>query len=254
MGPRIVALSFMRHGERRVGTDKAQGRLSMEGIFGGWTAGSELEEMQEVVSGDERLLWVGKPVGGIRFLPGDLLMIPFSLMWGGFAFFWEYMVLTSGAPFFMALWGVPFVLVGAYMIAGRFVLDAFSRSRTFYGVTDRRAIIVKTWPSRNVQSILLSTLTELDLKGGSGGSEGRGTITFGSAPFGSAFTGAFSVSGWPGTTRYAAPSFVLVPEARHVYDLIRRAQAEAMQNMQGAAGAYGWAGTEDSAGAQTRGF
>jgi len=54
-------------------------------------------------------------------------MIPFSLMWGGFlVLFGEFQgrELQGGALVLSILWGVPFVLVGLYMIVGRFFYEA----------------------------------------------------------------------------------------------------------------------------------
>src|SRR3954463_10734812 len=101
---------------------------------------SESTLAQHLDSG-ERLLWSGQPRSGIRLRPQDAYLIPFSLVWGGFAIFWEFMAVTqsSKAPrpvgTVFPLFGLPFVLVGLYMIFGRFFFDARSRERTFYGVT-----------------------------------------------------------------------------------------------------------------------
>lgn len=87
----------------------------------------------------ESVLWRGRPMEGKIFSKYDILMIPFSIMWGGFAIFWELIVILSGNLFF-ALWGIPFVLVGLYMMAGRFFWQEYRKKRTFYAITDQRVL------------------------------------------------------------------------------------------------------------------
>lgn len=145
-------------------------------------------------------------------------MIPFSLLWGGFAIFWEATVITSGAPLFFMLWGTPFVLVGLYMIFGRFFVDAKQRERTFYGVTDQRIIIVSGLTSRKVKSLNLRMLSDVSL---SEKSDRSGTITFGPGNPMSWWQGGMP---WPGTPQ-AASTCEMVPESKTVYEKIREAQS-----------------------------
>ena len=89
----------------------------------------------------ERLLWAGRPDPQVRFAPVDAFLVPFSIRWGGFAVFWEVGVVTSGAPPFFMLWGIPFVLAGLYFIIGRFVYKKRKKMRTAYGITAGRVIV-----------------------------------------------------------------------------------------------------------------
>jgi hypothetical protein len=89
----------------------------------------------------ERLLWTGQPDPKVRFTGADAFLVPFSILWGGFAIFWEFMAATTAKQPFFVLWGVPFVLVGLYFIFGRFIYKKRRKLRTTYGLTDRRAIV-----------------------------------------------------------------------------------------------------------------
>src|SRR3954468_4100943 len=90
---------------------------------------------------DERILWSGQPRQGLTLRAGDVLMIPFSLFWCGFAVFWEWSVLHSGAPGLFALWGLPFIGMGIYLVVGRFFAESWQRARTYYAVTSERVLI-----------------------------------------------------------------------------------------------------------------
>jgi hypothetical protein len=180
------------------------------------------DQLSPYLDKGERLLWCGQPRGGVRLRPQDALMIPFSLLWGGFAIFWEYMVLhipaKSPGPvgIMFPLFGIPFVTMGLYIIFGRFFVDAKIRAHTYYGVTGERIIILSGLFSQQMKSLQLRALPEVTL---SSRSDGSGNIAFGSV----SFRGNFMPAGaWPGAGRYAPPSFDLIENAREVYDIMRK--------------------------------
>ena len=174
--------------------------------------------LQPELGRSERLLWAGRPGQGILFRPSDIFLIPFSLMWGGFAIFWETAVITMGAPFFFMLWGIPFVLVGLHLIFGRFIFDAWARSRTWCGVSNERILIRAGGISSRLTTLNLASLSEVSM---TEKSDGRGTLTLGpAAPAG------FNIQkrGWPGAGSNQSPSFEAIGNARQVLDVIRDAQ------------------------------
>lgn len=92
----------------------------------------------------EYILWEGAPVGGVRLQKSDAFMIPFSVLWCGFAIFWTVSNIQSPAiPWFFTLFGLVFVGVGFYITVGRFFTQAHRWERLSYAVTDKRVILLE---------------------------------------------------------------------------------------------------------------
>jgi len=180
--------------------------------------------IQKELDSDERLLWAGMPKQGAIFKGTDVFMIPFSLLWGGFAIFWEYMALTmvpkaqnasDGFALIFPLFGIPFVVIGLYMIFGRFIYDSKKRQKTFYGLTDQRAIIVSGVFSKSVKSLNLKTISDVSL---SEKENGYGSIVFGQE---NQMMSLFMGGGFPGMGSSTTPKFELIENAKHVYKQLR---------------------------------
>jgi hypothetical protein len=183
------------------------------------------QPFQRYLSAGERILWSGQPKQGIAFSRSDLLAIPFSLMWGGFAIFWNYEVWTSlpdkgtADDWFFKLWGLPFLAVGLYLIAGRFFYDAWVRNHSHYAVTNDRVLILRTSPtpkliSRDIQSLPMFELTEHR--------DGTGTIAFDSEGLGYSMFGQKRRFGMWAPAASANARFFGIDDPRRVYELIRR--------------------------------
>ncbi len=176
-------------------------------------SGGEMLPAADVILPGERLLWTGAPPRGLRLRQIDALLIPFSLLWGGFAIVWESVAIGGHAPWFFRLWGIPFVLVGLYLILVRFFVDAYLRARTSYAVTDRAAygVRINAFPAvrRYSGSALDSVIFEPK-------ASGIGTIRFAAMP--SIFSmGSRGWTVWNGAT---LDCFDSIPDARRVYELV----------------------------------
>lgn len=163
----------------------------------------------------ETLLWSGQPLQGWVLESSDWFLVPFSLAWGGFAIFWNAAVWLGGSPLFFKLFGLPFLFVGLFLIAGRFIVDRRNRARTHYAVTDQR-LLISEGNGAKIRSFPIDALPAFEMSEEGGG---QGSIRFGPRPI-SAQMGmeARGFSGWPGVV--SAPEFFRIDNVRQVYELI----------------------------------
>jgi len=163
---------------------------------------------------DETVRWTGEPPTGLLWRTSDFALVPFSLMWGGFALFWESMVISSGAPLVMMLFGVPFVLIGLYLIAGRFVWDANVRARTRYAVTDRAAYVVVSGIGGSMRRYAGAALGEVQVERKD---DGSGTLRFG--------PNSMARSQWYSSRNALTPqnAFEAIRDVDRAYDAVRAA-------------------------------
>jgi hypothetical protein len=169
----------------------------------------------------ERVLWTGQPKQGLALSGRDTLLIPFSLLWGGFAIFWNVGVWSfagggQGPGWFFRLWGMPFLVVGLYLIFGRFFHDSAIRRRLFYAVTDQRILVLRGVRSPKLISLDLDRLPKLEL---TEHRDGTGTIEFEGGN--SLWSGNRNGWGYWAPALSAAIQFFRIDNPRRVYELIR---------------------------------
>ncbi|MBF4607746.1 hypothetical protein [Curtobacterium sp. VKM Ac-1393] len=105
---------------------------------------------REQLRPDEHLYWAGTSDPAKLFTARDGFLVPFSILWCGFAVFWTITATRGGAPFFFPLFGSVFVLMGLHLVFGRFIVKRHRKRTTVYAVTSRRALIITPRGSREV--------------------------------------------------------------------------------------------------------
>ena len=176
-------------------------------------------ELKPHLESEEKLLWTGQPKKGIIFQTADIFLIPFSIVWFAFAIFWTIGTTSAGAPFFFTIFGLLFVFIGLIFVFGRFIIDAIKREHTYYGITQNRIIIKSGVFNKNIKSINIRTLSDIELNERN---NGMGTISFGPKnPF---YFWGEGMTWWPGMK--SNPSLQLIPNVRKVYNQIIKLQNE----------------------------
>ncbi|GHJ43593.1 hypothetical protein Cs7R123_09350 [Catellatospora sp. TT07R-123] len=175
----------------------------------------------------EQVLWQGSPIRHRLVWPPDALLIPFSIVWCGFAVFMEASAVADGAPGFFAIWGAMFVAVGGYLVVGRFVVRAVVSRRIRFAVTEHRVIVIGGLTGGRAESTYLDALPPPVI---SERPDGSGTLAFGAMPsIGDMFSGAMSRrQSWRMWSPHpsATPLLADVPDVRRARDLIAHAQLQ----------------------------
>lgn len=141
----------------------------------------------------ERMMWAEKPDVSASFYLSFGIWL-FAIPWTAFALFWETMVAgpvvlhalgyeVGGARpqgsmgqtmlWVMALFGIPFIAVGFYMLASPFI-GLWQGKRTLYVLTNRRLAIVQGEKTIKLQSILPRDIVTMTRKERS---DGRGSLS-----------------------------------------------------------------------------
>ena len=87
----------------------------------------------------ERVIWNGKPVRKAFILPG-LASVPFGIIFLVFSLFILWTTTSNGAPSFVYLFSLPFVLAAIAVMFAPFIFQLMRYNNTEYMITDKRII------------------------------------------------------------------------------------------------------------------
>lgn len=160
-----------------------------------------------ILDQDEHVLWQGRPSGRVRVHwdnPMEVAILVFHL---GFSVFWMVMASQAGGIFWM--FGLIFFGNAIYQLAIKHYVKAYRMKDTHYTLTNKRAFIAKTLPTKTLDSYPITADTPLKLE------EGRDQNIY------------FATKSQSGKTKKARLGFEQIDDARHVYGLMRDIQKDA---------------------------
>lgn len=174
-------------------------------------------KFQQELQQGERILWTGQPDPNIFFTKGDLFLIPFSLLWGGGMMFAVLPGLFTGnqLDFPFGFFPLIFVFVGAYITVGRFIFKYLRKKKTYYAVTNHRALMLTELFGRNLQAINIKTVSAVNK---SSNSQGTGSIVFGELSQQASMYSNMGMDLFSGNV----PAFFDIHNVDHVYTTLGR--------------------------------
>jgi len=130
----------------------------------------------DLISG-ENILWSGRPGLSILSSKGIIFIILFGIFWLGFSLFWVITAYLGSGMLLFPLFGLPFVIIGIFLVFGLPVYIRSKKKNTFYAITDKRIIIITSKRgNKDVQTTFIKDIKGINkiVK-----RNGVGTIVFG---------------------------------------------------------------------------
>ena len=176
-------------------------------------------------------MWPGQPNPGINFTRGDIFLIPFSIFFVGFLLMGFGLAIFSGPQnpdksagviILFSLIGFVFTVYGLYFTFGRFLYKKWKKRRTYYALTNQRALILTRMAEKKLQDVFLDRVAAFNK---SVRSDGIGTVQFGNSTW---LAAAFSNTGLDIVPDFLvkdipayedAPAFYDIEDAETVYNL-----------------------------------
>ena len=184
----------------------------------------------ELIAG-EQVLWSGQPERA-PFCKRDILEWPFGVFWLAFSIFWMYGVsgrfdnkAGKGSPWFV-LFGIPFVLIGLYLVMGKFLYRYWKRGRTYFAVSNKRVLVITNAARKTCISAYLESLPAITK---SIGRSGVGTLRFGNPLPAYARWWGFP---WADESADGVPAFYDIRDAEMVFRLVSELREKTVRAQQ----------------------
>jgi hypothetical protein len=136
--------------------------------------------MDELMPG-ESILWAGKPNASVIFCKIDIFLVPFTVLWLGFIVYW--IIGAAGASVTFSLFGLPFLLIGLFMVFGRFIIKTNRKRKTGYAVTNKRVIIILMNPNGIRRNMISADIKNIQNDSLSSNRHNNGSLIFGNLPY-----------------------------------------------------------------------
>lgn len=184
--------------------------------------------ISEELLSDETIEWTGQPDQWVIFDNADIFFIPISLLWGGF---WMLVVMSAlfgngqgDSDPIGALFCLFFLLVGQYMIWGRFVCKVWKKKYTYYAVTNKRVLVVLRWMLwRTLQAAFIKDIPAISK---SVKRNGIGTLVFGNSDAEIGHWANFRIYWARQRSEFTPPAFYDIREVNTLYVLVNRVRNE----------------------------
>jgi hypothetical protein len=117
--------------------------------------------ISQILLPEEKLIWTGQPKKGIVFEFVDVFKTIYMAILSCVVFVGVY--LLSSISYFLAIPVAVLFFSACFLLGiGRFFIDAKLRQQTYYGITNKRIIIISKLYPKKIQSVYFSSKPKIE--------------------------------------------------------------------------------------------